>query len=1192
MCVGLGTSAALKLSPSLDAEGHDGLCERSGSANEFDSDARQQPNTFKRDAAASSSGLDFTPLLEARSLDGMRVGLRTSAELKPAVAADGAVMVPQYLCDQASLNDHADPLLTSVQPNSFRVMAKPSASSSLPTGSKTPKVSNCGSSPHNSLEKPFPPGFDAYSSASRPKIHGRSRTKDREVQKLLFIELCAGTAILSRTAASAGFRTFPVDNSRVRAPHKSVHLLDLAVPEQQAALIELIRNERDAIALLFAAPSCGTASRAREKPLPSWKRKGFAIPQPLRSDDHPDMLPGLSGLDRKKVELANQLYDALSLIMIEAHSLSVPIMIENPANSLYWSTTFFLRLASFAQGHFVKFHNCCHGGARPKLTAFWTTVDWFDHLAILCDGSHVHKSWRPLIKNRQLHFVTGEEAAYPPLLCQRIVSATLQNLYAADPSQNTFLTQAQAGDAAVHRVVLGKQPRGNKLKPLVAEFGSYKSCVFPARDVTFLDSCIQNCPKGSRVTSRRILKWGMVQSDMDCSDFEISDLLKPGSVDADSLVEVCHIGIPCIPEEFVRRAIKAGHPHGADVHLSQEVDDAVDWNFKGPLFDLAKLRVEFFKTWTARAECLAQKEKDLHATFPLHLQHVLKGKRLLLLQEMMSAAGCPDSSLVQDICSGFRLSGWMTDSGNFKPSVKSPEYDLDCLRRISAGLNDAVWGKLSRRQEPDLESKCWEETLSELANRWVWIDAHPPRVHCLAMRFGLNQGSKVRVIDDCSIAGVNRTVGLRERFELHTIDKLAAMIASGFSKHGSGHFKRCVGRTFDLKSAYKQFGIHPVDRDLLRILVRSSEDGELKVLGLNALPFGAIGSVAAFLRISVCLWRIGVVLLKLFWTSFFDDFSCISSESLASNAQWAVESLFTLLGISFAIEGKKAEPFGQCFRMLGLQVDVTCSSNLQVHIGHTPERREELLEFLDSILVSGWLDYKTCERLRGRMVFFEGFAFGRVSCTALRTICNSCKNASGKVQISTRVEFCLKWLADRIRVAEPLCIMPATASTWIVFTDGACNAEARTGGVGGILFCPEGSAESFFGEQVPESVMNHLFSFSENPIYELELAPLLLSLQLWGERMKGSQVVFYLDNEGARHSMIRLFAEHPFADSIVQRFLRLEQQFQLRIWFGRVPTASNPADDPSRMSFEVVASLGAAREKPALQSLLVVGEGC
>ena len=208
MPVGLGTAAALKLSPSHDGEGHDGLCEKSGSENEFDSDAQQEPHACKRDAAASSSSLDLTPSLEARSLDGMRVGLGTSAALKPVNATHGASMVPQHLCDQASLNDHADPLLTSVQPNSCRVMAKPSASSSLPTGSVTPKVSSCRSKPPNTLDKPFPPGFDAFSSASRPKFHERSRAKDREVQKLLFIELCAGTAILSRTAASAGFRIF------------------------------------------------------------------------------------------------------------------------------------------------------------------------------------------------------------------------------------------------------------------------------------------------------------------------------------------------------------------------------------------------------------------------------------------------------------------------------------------------------------------------------------------------------------------------------------------------------------------------------------------------------------------------------------------------------------------------------------------------------------------------------------------------------------------------------------------------------------------------------------------------------------------------------------------------------------------------------------------------------------------------
>ena len=47
----------------------------------------------------------------------------------------------------------------------------------------------------------------------------------------------------------------------------------------------------------------------------------------------------------------------------------------------------------------------------------------------------------------------------------------------------------------------------------------------------------------------------------------------------------------------------------------------------------------------------------------------------------------------------------------------------------------------------------------------------------LAKRFGLRQGEKLRVIDDCSIAGLNFLAGLLEKFQLHTMDQLAAMVS-------------------------------------------------------------------------------------------------------------------------------------------------------------------------------------------------------------------------------------------------------------------------------------------------------------------------------------------------------------------------------------------------------------------------------
>ena len=44
--------------------------------------------------------------------------------------------------------------------------------------------------------------------------------------------------------------------------------------------------------------------------------------------------------------------------------------------------------------------------------------------------------------------------------------------------------------------------------------------------------------------------------------------------------------------------------------------------------------------------------------------------------------------------------------------------------------------------------------------------------------------------------------------------------------------------------------------------------------------------------------------------------------------------------------------------------------------------------------------------------------------------------------------------------------------------------------------------------------------YSLNPIYELELLPMLVSVLAWGHLWKGCQVVFYGDNDAAPSSLI------------------------------------------------------------------------
>ena len=80
----------------------------------------------------------------------------------------------------------------------------------------------------------------------------------------------------------------------------------------------------------------------------------------------------------------------------------------------------------------------------------------------------------------------------------------------------------------------------------------------------------------------------------------------------------------------------------------------------------------------------------------------------------------------------------------------------------------------------------------------------------------------------------------------------------------------------------------------------------------------------------------------------------------------------------------------------------------------------------------------------------------------------------------------------------------------------------------------------------------------------------------------------YLDNEGARHSCVRCFSQtSATSDDWIRCILDSESKLAVRSWYGRVPTASNIADGPSRLSFSEVSSLCRYRSRPSLATLLL-----
>lgn len=268
----------------------------------------------------------------------------------------------------------------------------------------------------------------------------------------------------------------------------------------------------------------------------------------------------------------------------------------------------------------------------------------------------------------------------------------------------------------------------------------------------------------------------------------------------------------------------------------------------------------------------------------------------------------------------------MTESNVFPKETKRPKYTIDMVKSMAKGLNQSIFSQVCNSGDDELARKTWDSTLEELDKQWVWRDVHSEFSDVvMAKRFGLQQKDKVRVIDDCSIGGYNKAYGTKEKLREHAIDQLAAYLSWLCTELGQHITDDVVGRTYDLRSAYKRFGVSEATRNLLRLVVWDVDQGKPCLLGVNALPFGAAGSVSAFLRISMALWYVGVVGLRLAWTVFYDDYTVICKRCLSHGTGIAAE---------------------EC----------------------------------------GEIEPKQAERLRGRMQWFEGYAFGRVAQHSIRIL--------------------------------------------------------------------------------------------------------------------------------------------------------------------------------------------------------------
>ena len=963
-------------------------------------------------------------------------------------------------------------------------------------------------------------------------------------QDAVILELFAGSANLSKAFRSLGMQVIPVDTKD--APQIKIVKLNLLHRNSVALVLRLLETRK--ILMVHMAPPCSTSSQARRI------QRRPTDPKPLRSWLQPDGLSDLAFLDRNRVSQANRLYQVCVEVALACDSLEIWWSLENPTSSLMWITSPFKSLWSQLHGkiRFATFHNCVYGGDRKKSTTLWSTCEALQGLSCVCskDFDHVHQEWG---RQADGSWATSQEAAYPPGLCSQFASLVFQSAMTRGKLEPTpkaghlYISKAQTG---VERAAQGLFPRGNQIPPLVDPFPKKIWHQVPA-----------SCDRSKFVPGKRLHNETFPKGSTTLAVAEENNSWW------------AQVGIPVTPEEFLSMSAASVHPESQHPVLPCILQSAVEKYCSLTASELSNLRAQALKVLIAKAAELTDREASLHRRLEPHARDVLKGKRLLLFQDLLSSMNFPDSELVSDMQQGFKLSGWLGDTHTRPSKLVVPALTAEDVWSGRQGNNEKLWSMCKPSGNAELDQALWQQTVKECQAGWATLPVgltRPPSEAVLSRRFGVEQNGKTRPIDDFSISQINNTLGSVEKVVVMPTSStvsLSLALQRGLtaqSKYSPGSSVEISGKTFDLKSAYKQLPVHKDDLRFAQATVWNPVSQRPAVLSLKALPFGATGSVHGFCRCSVALWAVVLYYVLIPSTVFFDDYTAVVSSLDTSSAEAAFVLLMRILGWKVAVD--KDKPFSCLFHSLGIALLLPRSPTDPVQITNTEERKRDLAATCLRLLRNGRVSPHECSVFAGRLRWLEGQTFGRLGRKFFRTVLSAGEPPSDfrRTKLSQALQEAFEWILNNVPKAPPKCFWQPCGKTFQLLTDGSF--ENGRGCMAGVLCRGSGHPWQYWRAEVPQGlVCRRRQDGVEHPIMQCELLAAAISLSLWGPVISSSFVTLWIDNDAARHSII---AANSYPESnrlIVQACLRTETDFSLRMWVARVPSISNPADAPSKL---------------------------
>lgn len=218
-------------------------------------------------------------------------------------------------------------------------------------------------------------------------------------------------------------------------------------------------------------------------------------------------------------------------------------------------------------------------------------------------------------------------------------------------------------------------------------------------------------------------------------------------------------GVAFTPMEFVQEAVQSGHPLSLQGILPEGLQSAIDKNLdEGAQYRIVSKRAATLRNWLSLADELKMEEEQLKDGMPIHLSNILRPKRILLWEHILMSLKYLDMGVVDEVKRGAALTGEVLPSGIFEKKFKASDMTVEQLRNDCVDQKRALFYSTRSSGDDHVDEEVYSKTLEECEKGWasgpIQLDDVPPDA-LVSRRFGIQQGEKVRLIDDLSASGAN-----------------------------------------------------------------------------------------------------------------------------------------------------------------------------------------------------------------------------------------------------------------------------------------------------------------------------------------------------------------------------------------------------------------------------------------------------